>query len=259
MLGYIVISRHRQYDGGHCPRHAPGGLSRCDLLRAALHGADDGALSPSPGHAARLLRQFFPDLARRPLPAAPWFSGLLVRLLFFAASGRCRPFSGFWPKVVLVKSAIEAAPGGCRSVPSPVGFLPDHRLRAGFPVSLLAAEPNAIAADGGGPLAGRRGMPLYRSYTSLVVGFGILPEQLLEMAQAAASTGLVDPTAYNPSSVFSYNGWSSAMIATPASTCCSPSLGPPSPAAHRCEQSRLRLCPSGPFALSGRSRNPMAT
>jgi multicomponent Na+:H+ antiporter subunit D len=111
-------------------------------------------------------------------------------ILFVAACG-LPPFSGFWPKVILVRASIDVGAWWLAAAILIGGFL----LTVVFGrVFLLAYWRPATAPQAAVSISWQAGLPLF-ILTAIVVAFGILPEQLLDMAQAAA-TGLIDPTAY---------------------------------------------------------------
>ena len=114
----------------------------------------------------------------------------LSLVLFLAACG-LPPFSGFWPKVILVKAALDSGAWWLAAVILAGGFLTTIAfgrlfLLAYWRPAPMAAKPAAALWGTGFPLA---------ALTALVVGFGILPEQLLALSQSAAA-GLADPEAY---------------------------------------------------------------
>jgi multicomponent Na+:H+ antiporter subunit D len=128
---------------------------------------------------------------------APWFSGLALAL-FFAASG-LPPFSGFWPKALLVKSALDAQ----------FYWLAFGILLSGFLVTLAFGRvfllafwrPQMVASKGkkievgvevGGDAPSLLAVTLL---TALITIFGLFPNSLIELSQQAAA-GLLDPTAY---------------------------------------------------------------
>ncbi|KPH10418.1 Na+/H+ antiporter subunit D [Rhizobium acidisoli] len=114
----------------------------------------------------------------------------LSLVLFLAACG-LPPFSGFWPKVILVKAALDSGAWWLAAVILAGGFLTTIAfgrlfLLAYWRPAPMAAKPAAALWRAGLPLA---------ALTALVVGFGILPEQLLALSQSAAA-GLADREAY---------------------------------------------------------------
>ncbi|NEI49032.1 Na+/H+ antiporter subunit D [Rhizobium ruizarguesonis] len=114
----------------------------------------------------------------------------LSLVLFLAACG-LPPFSGFWPKVILVKASLDLGAWWLAASILVGGFL--TTIAFGRLFLLAYWRPAAIALTPSGP-RWRTGLPL-AALTALVVGFGILPEQLLALSQSAAA-GLADPQAY---------------------------------------------------------------
>jgi multicomponent Na+:H+ antiporter subunit D len=123
-----------------------------------------------------------------------WFAAVSL-ILFLAACG-LPPFSGFWPKVILVKASLDIGAWWLAAALLLGGFLTTICLGRVF---LLAYwRPAGVPVDTGA-IGWQSAVPLL-VLTALVIGFGILPEQLLSLAQAAAES-LADPRAYI-SSVF---------------------------------------------------------
>ncbi|MDU0311341.1 Na+/H+ antiporter subunit D [Rhizobium sp. 10PS4] len=120
--------------------------------------------------------------------------------LFLAACG-LPPFSGFWPKVILVKASLDLGAWWLAASILVGGFLTTIAfgrlfLLAYWRPAPIAPTPIALSST---TLRSPRarwhtGLPL-AALTALVVGFGILPEQLLALSQSAAA-GLADPQAY---------------------------------------------------------------
>ncbi|GAC1042034.1 Na+/H+ antiporter subunit D [Rhizobium sp. No.120] len=120
-----------------------------------------------------------------------WFSGLSL-VLFFAISG-LPPFSGFWPKVVLVKAAFAAGAWWLAATILLAGFLTTIVFGRIFLLAYWrpAAEADEAAAE---RMKWHAALPLL-ALSLLVVGFGLFPERLLHLTHAAA-LGLQQPTAY---------------------------------------------------------------
>lgn len=116
----------------------------------------------------------------------------LSLMLFFSVSG-LPPFSGFWPKVMLVKAAIDGGVAWLAGILLLSGFL---TMIATGRVFLLAywrpvdTQPAAVPQ----PLAFTALLPLL-VLTILSILIGLFPETLLNLVQQAAST-LVEPSAY---------------------------------------------------------------
>lgn len=153
------------------------------------------ALYLAAGHAARLGGSFTLTSLGGLYRQAPWFSGLALAL-FFAGSG-LPPFSGFWPKVVLVKSAIDIGAWWLAAALLLSGFIATIAFGRVF---LLCFWRPAVASTGqapslpASPLAAPSFVPLV-GLTLLVVFFGLFPESLLNLSQQAAA-GLGNPEAY---------------------------------------------------------------
>lgn len=116
----------------------------------------------------------------------------LTLMLCFAVSG-LPPFSGFWPKVMLVKAALDIGAWWLAAALLLAGFLTTiatGRLfllaywRDGTPAAVVETEspPAATLA----PLA---------ALTLVALAIGLYPEPLLALIQSAAA-GLAEPSAY---------------------------------------------------------------
>lgn len=132
----------------------------------------------------------------------PWFSALVLAL-FFAASG-LPPFSGFWPKALIVKAALDIGAWWLAAALLLSGFLLTIGLARAFLIAFWRpaekpAEKPAGKAGAAAPEADAR-VPLSATLPLalaglLLLGFGLLPERLLQLAGTAAA-GLADPGAY---------------------------------------------------------------
>ncbi|WHO72300.1 Na+/H+ antiporter subunit D [Rhizobium sp. BT03] len=114
----------------------------------------------------------------------------LSLMLFLAACG-LPPFSGFWPKVILVKASLDSGAWWLAAVILVGGFLTTIAFGRLFLLAYWRPAPTAAMPSAA---LWRTGLPL-AALTALVVGFGILPEWLLALSQSAAA-GLADPQAY---------------------------------------------------------------
>ncbi|WP_349957772.1 Na+/H+ antiporter subunit D [Rhizobium sp. ZPR3] len=188
MLGYIVIS-------GIGTMLAGIALGSADGLSGAIFYALHSmvlmtALYLVAGQAARLGGGFslaaLSGLYRR----SGWFAGLSL-VLFFAISG-LPPFSGFWPKVVLVKAALAAGAWWLAGTILLVGFL--TTIVFGRVFLLAYWRPATVDVRAAEPIAWQAALPLI-VLSLLVVGFGLFPEWLLHLTRAAAA-GLEQPSAY---------------------------------------------------------------
>ncbi|WP_028745975.1 Na+/H+ antiporter subunit D [Rhizobium mesoamericanum] len=187
LLGYVVISGIGNMLVG-IALGTPGGLSGAIVY--ALHSMVlMTALYLLAGQAAALSGNFslagLGGLYRRSTTfAAASF------ILFVAACG-LPPFSGFWPKVILVRASIDVGAWWLAAAILVGGFL----LTVVFGrVFLLAYWRPAAGPQTAASIGWQAGLPL-SILTTLVVVFGILPERLLHMVQVAAN-GLIDPTPY---------------------------------------------------------------
>jgi multicomponent Na+:H+ antiporter subunit D len=118
------------------------------------------------------------------------FAGMSF-VLFFAACG-LPPFSGFWPKVMLVRASIDVGAWWLAATILMGGFL--TTIVFGRVFILAYWRPAAAGPQAPEKVAWRAMLPLL-ILSALVVGFGILPERLLALSQAAA-VGLADPFPY---------------------------------------------------------------
>lgn len=187
LIGYVVISGIGVMLAG-LSLGSPGGIG--GAIFYALHSmVAMTALYMAAGLAGRLTGTF--DLGRLGglYGRSALFSGLSLAL-FFAVAG-LPPFSGFWPKVMVAKAALDIGAWWLAGTVFLTGFLTTIALGRVF---LLAywrpadgALPNeAIAASALLPLA---------ALTALTAAFGLFPEALLSAIQHAAQ-GLADPRAY---------------------------------------------------------------
>lgn len=129
--------------------------------------------------------------------AAPAFAAISLAL-FFAASG-LPPFSGFWPKALLVKASIDIGAWWLAASVLVSGFLTTIAFGRVFlfsfwrPVAAAGREqPTAVPASAG---ALRWRFTPIVILTGFVVWFGLFPDSLIVVTQQAAA-GLSDPTAY---------------------------------------------------------------
>lgn len=124
----------------------------------------------------------------------------LTLMLCFAVSG-LPPFSGFWPKVMLVKAALDIG----------AWWLVAVFLLAGFLTTIVTGRLFLLAFWREGPQAAGEAVPLSPAtlsplavLTALTLLIGLYPEPLLAMIQRAAA-GLAEPSAY-VNSVFPEGG-----------------------------------------------------
>ncbi|PDT05353.1 Na+/H+ antiporter subunit D [Rhizobium chutanense] len=114
----------------------------------------------------------------------------LSLVLFLAACG-LPPFSGFWPKVILVKAALDLGAGWLSAAILAGGLLTTIAFGRLFLLAYWRPAPVVLTPS---KAEWRTSLPL-AALTALVIGFGILPDRLLALSQAAAA-GLADPQAY---------------------------------------------------------------
>lgn len=124
----------------------------------------------------------------------PYFSGLVLAL-FFAAAG-LPPFSGFWPKALIVKAALDIGAWWLAGAVLLSGFLLTLGLARAFLLGFWrpAAETAPGAGRPGGTLPFSAILPL-ACLGLAILAVGIAPEGLVALSGRAAAE-LADPTAY---------------------------------------------------------------
>jgi len=189
LLGYLVISGI----GAMLAGIAIGGADGIGgAIFYALHSMlVMTALYLAIGLAARLGGGFSLTMAGGLYRDHPLFTALSL-MLFFAVSG-LPPFSGFWPKVMLVKSALDSGAGWLAGALLLTGFL---TMIATGRVFLLAYWRPAQegSTTGQAALPALALLPLL-VLTTLSVLIGLFPETLLALIKSAALT-LDEPSAY---------------------------------------------------------------
>ncbi|MBT9368637.1 Na+/H+ antiporter subunit D [Rhizobium sp. CSW-27] len=111
--------------------------------------------------------------------------------LFFAVAG-LPPFSGLWPKIVLVKASLDIGAWWLAGSILLSGFLSTIALGRVFlfaywrPAAVPLAVPARLDWRAFGPIL---------ALVLLITGFGLFPEWPLALSQQAAG-GLLDPSAY---------------------------------------------------------------
>jgi multicomponent Na+:H+ antiporter subunit D len=187
MLGYVVISGIGNMLIG-VAIGTPGGIS--GTVFYALHSMVlMTALYLAAGIAGRLGGSFSLAALGGLYSGRGWFAAVSLAL-FFAASG-LPPFSGFWPKVILVKASLDIGAWWLAASLLIGGFLTTICFGRVFLLAYWRPAATPLQAI---PVGWQSALPLL-VLTALVTGFGILPEQLLSLTQAAAD-GLADPSAY---------------------------------------------------------------
>ncbi|MBY4591541.1 Na+/H+ antiporter subunit D [Rhizobium redzepovicii] len=188
LFGYVVISGIGNMLAGVALGGTGGGISGAVFY--ALHSMVlMTALYLAAGEIARRGGGFLLSTLGGLYRQSGGFTALSL-VLFLAACG-LPPFSGFWPKVILVKAALDSGAWWLAAVILAGGFL--TTIAFGRLFLLAYWRPAPMAAKPAAALWGT-GLPL-AALTALVVGFGILPDQLLALSQSAAA-GLADPEAY---------------------------------------------------------------
>ena len=192
MLGYLVISGIGVMFAG-IALASPAGVS--GTIVYAVHSMlVMTALYMASGIAARLRGSFsiaeLGGIYRLHLPLAA-----ISLMLFFAVSG-LPPFSGFWPKAVLVKASLDVGAWWLAGAILLTGFL--TTIAVGRVWILAYWRNDHQAADV--PAAQQSGNPVFDYLplfvlTVLIVVIGILPQQVLSLSQSAAMQ-LLNPTAY---------------------------------------------------------------
>ncbi|MEZ2128991.1 MULTISPECIES: Na+/H+ antiporter subunit D [unclassified Sinorhizobium] len=190
LLGYVVISGIGNMLAG-VALGSPGGIS--GAIFYALHSIVlMTALYLAAGQAAKIGRGFSLALLGGLYRRNPWFAGLSF-ILFLAASG-LPPFSGFWPKVILVKASLDVGAWWLAAAILVSGFL----MTIGFGRVFLLAYWRPQSADGmvagESQLEWQAFLPLLL-LTGLIVGFGLFPEPLFRLTQIAAAN-LENPEPY---------------------------------------------------------------
>ncbi|KQR32540.1 cation:proton antiporter [Rhizobium sp. Leaf155] len=189
MLGYIVISGIGYMMAGIAigTQAALSGVVFYALNSIVLMTA----LYLAVGHTARLGGAWTLSGLGGLYAKAPWFSAMVLAL-FFAGAG-LPPFSGFWPKAMLTKSAIDIGAWWLAAAILIAGFISTIALARAFLLCFwrpsTANAPRAVA-DMKGPSM----MPV-AVLTALIIAVGLFPESLMKLSEDAAGT-LGDPSAY---------------------------------------------------------------
>lgn len=199
LLGFVVIAGIGNMLAGVAIGGSPG-LSAAIFY--ALHSIVlMTALYLLAGEAARIGGSFSLAGLSGLYARAPGFAALSLTL-FFAASG-LPPLSGFWPKAMLVKAAIDTGAWWLAGAILFSGFLTTiafgrvfllaywRPARQAAPVTIetIALSPPAAGTFRPSALA-----PILL-LAALVVWFGLFPEQLIGWTRIAAE-GLLNPAAY---------------------------------------------------------------
>lgn len=187
LLGYVVISGIGVMLAG-LSLGSPGGIG--GAIFYALHSmVVMTALYMAAGLAGRLAGSFDLNRLGGLYTRSALFSALSL-VLFFAVSG-LPPFSGFWPKVMVAKAAIDIGAWWLTAAVFLTGFLTTIALGRVFLLAYWRPAGEALPAEAI-PVSAL--LPL-AALTALTVIFGLFPEALLSTVQHAAE-GLSDPRAY---------------------------------------------------------------
>jgi multicomponent Na+:H+ antiporter subunit D len=188
LLGYVVISGIGVMLAG-ISLGSPGGVG--GAIFYALHSmVVMTALYMAAGLAGRLAGTF--DLnGLGGLYTRSALLSTLSLLLFFSVSG-LPPFSGFWPKVMVAKAAIDFGAWWLAATVLLTGFLTTIALGRVFVLAYWRPAPASGTPAAAIPTGAL--MPLV-VLTALSVIFGLFPDKLLATVQLAAA-GLAEPSAY---------------------------------------------------------------
>lgn len=189
MLGYVVISGIGYIMAGVAigTQAALSGVVFYALNSMVLMTA----LYLAVGHAARLGGVWTLSGLGGLYAKAPWFSAMVLAL-FFAAAG-LPPFSGFWPKAMLTKSAIDIGAWWLAAAILVSGFISTIALGRAFLLCFWRPAPG-VKARAAEITKGPSILPV-AVLTVLIVGVGLWPEPVMRLSQNAAET-LGDPSAY---------------------------------------------------------------
>ena len=119
----------------------------------------------------------------------------LSLVLFLSVSGM-PPFSGFWPKVMVAKAAIDIGAWWLAATVLATGFL--TMIAVGRVWALAYWRPSAVPAGEGALAAAGPGVAAVLPLSALAlvtVLVGLFPDPLLTQIQAAAAL-LAEPSAY---------------------------------------------------------------
>ncbi|HVK90934.1 MAG TPA: proton-conducting transporter membrane subunit, partial [Mycoplana sp.] len=187
LLGYLVISGVGVMLAGVAVG-GPGGVG--GALFYALHSmVVMTALYMTAGIAGRLGGTFDLNAAGGIYGRAAYFSALSL-VLFLAVSG-LPPFSGFWPKVMVVKAAIDIGAWWLAAAVLGSGLL--TMIAVGRVWTLAYWRPAARSAESEAPRASAL-VPL-SLLAAVSVLVGLFPDMLLSQIQSAAAV-LSEPSAY---------------------------------------------------------------
>jgi multicomponent Na+:H+ antiporter subunit D len=124
---------------------------------------------------------------------APAFAFVSLALLLAVAG--LPPFSGLWPKIMLVKASIDIGAWWLASGILVSGFLATIALGRVFLLAYWRPAPGEDNRDGTAVAADWTSLGPILGLTAIVTLFGLFPEWPLSLSQAAA-IGLMEPAAY---------------------------------------------------------------
>jgi multicomponent Na+:H+ antiporter subunit D len=124
---------------------------------------------------------------------APAFAFVSLALLLAVAG--LPPFSGLWPKIMLVKASIDIGAWWLASGILVSGFLATIALGRVFLLAYWRPAPGEDAGDGAAVAADWTSLGPILGLTAIVTLFGLFPEWPLSLSQDAA-IGLMEPAAY---------------------------------------------------------------
>ncbi|SIR16696.1 multicomponent Na+:H+ antiporter subunit D [Rhizobium sp. RU20A] len=163
------------------------------VVMAALYGVAALALAVAGSERLTTLAGLW---TARPVLAA------LSLMLFLSAAG-LPPFSGLWPKVMLIRAALEGGWWWLAAGLILMGLLTTLALGRVFLLAFWRpVADGAVAGGSATSVTPGRAVPLSLGVlglmSALTLGFGLYPEPLIAAANEAAA-GLLDPTAYRQS------------------------------------------------------------
>lgn len=189
LLGYLVISGIGVMLAG-VAIGGPGGIG--GALFYALHSmVVMTALYMATGIAGRLSGVFDLNRAGGLYGRAAFFSALSL-VLFLSVSGM-PPFSGFWPKVMVAKAALDIGAWWLAATVLATGFL--TMIAVGRVWALAYWRPEKVASEAADPVPRTSAMLSLSALAALTVAIGLYPDPLLRQIQSAASL-LAEPSAY---------------------------------------------------------------
>ncbi|GLQ38669.1 cation:proton antiporter [Rhizobium albus] len=190
LLGYLVVS-------GIGIMLAGIALATVEALSAAIFYALHSmvvmtALYVASGIAARIGKSFSMNDLGGLYRSNVLFAAMSL-VLFFSVSG-LPPFSGFWPKAMLVRASLDASASGLATIILLTGFLTTIAVGRVWAHAYWKPAPETMGTPAAAQMKMTSLLPLL-ALVALTVGFGVFPETLLQLSDSAAA-GLLDPSAY---------------------------------------------------------------